>query len=104
MKDMHLSLASVTKQLPRFFSFFSTHYRVTLFLLFLCALAGAGYVFWVHGYRVVVREPEVTVRPVLLKEEAAEGLVADAQRRKEVREAMQGKTFPDPFVKPELLP
>ncbi len=85
-------------------SFFKMHYGVFLVLLFLFMLAAWGYIFFQYGHLIVTAEPQVTVKPVVVKEAQLVSVMDALRARATTSEEVLGKTFPNPFVKPPEEP
>lgn len=77
------------------------HINAILFLLFACAMATAGLIFWRYGYQVTLQEPEVTGRSVAPKENELRALIQKMEKKEDSRDAIFEQVFSDPFIQPE---
>ena len=101
---MKIRLSFLSRIPHAFLSFFKMHYGIFLALFFLCMLGAWGFIFWQYGYLVVSKEPQVTVRPVIVKEAQLKAVMENLSLRATTSEDILGKTFPNPFTKPQEEP
>lgn len=101
---MKITIQPAIRSLERAAAQVSRHINALLFILFIVVMALAGFVFWRFGYAVSLKEPEVSVRSVVPKEDELRALIAKNEGKESLRGVILEKTIRDPFIQPEKAP
>lgn len=95
-------LKSLFKNIHAFISgfllFLKKHFGFVTLLLFLLALAGAGYIFFIYGYRVAFTEPEVSAPQSTIDEKGLDAMKRYLDAKKKAQDTIVQKTFSNPFI------
>ncbi len=85
---------------PAWGSVLKRHYQFILFVLLILAIGVWSILFLEYGWKTAYEQPEVSVRAAKIRTDDLKMMLADKQRRAEVKERVRSASYPNPFLAP----